>query len=147
MRRLLCLLALASVLLAPPALATELRPIVLDPSYQHDRFVTEPQDHVRQFRAYTVSFDGDDDNDGDGEGDVWGIPEWVAYEIKRHPGPVPSAFEDRPRPWMDDDELVEVGACPTTTATGTAATPAATCACGRSPVGSAATPTGTATRS
>jgi endonuclease G, mitochondrial len=112
MRR-ICISAVVAWLWAGHALATELRPIVLDPSYQHDRFVTAPQDHVRQFRAYTVSFDGADDNDGDGADDIWGLPEWVAYEIKRHEGPVPSAFEERPRPWMDDDDLVDAGVCPT----------------------------------
>ena len=39
------------------ALGAELKPIVLDPSYEHDKFVTQPQDIVLKFRAYTVSFD------------------------------------------------------------------------------------------
>lgn len=63
-----------------------LKPIVLDPAYQHDKFVTQPQDIVKQFRAYTVSFDFLDDNDSDSEGDALRVPEWVAYEIKRYSG-------------------------------------------------------------
>lgn len=43
------------------------KPVVLDPSYQHDRFNTEPDDQIREFRAYTVSFDGADDNNQYGE--------------------------------------------------------------------------------
>ncbi len=62
---------------------TDLKPIVLDPSYNHDRFDTQPKDIVRQFRAYTTSFDSSDDNDGDGIGDNWGIPEWLAYEMRK----------------------------------------------------------------
>ena len=67
------------------SLVTNLKPIVLDPTYRHDRFDTQPKDIVRQFRAYTTSFDSDDDNNGDGIGDNWGIPEWVAYELRATP--------------------------------------------------------------
>ena len=62
----------------PLALATDFKPIELHPDYRHDRFNTEPDDHIKHFRAYTTSFDTKDDNDGDGDDDAWGIPEWVA---------------------------------------------------------------------
>ena len=45
--------------------AAELKPIVLDPSYNHDKYQTLPKDIIREFRAYTVSFDSDDDDNGD----------------------------------------------------------------------------------
>ncbi|HEV7280401.1 MAG TPA: DNA/RNA non-specific endonuclease [Pirellulaceae bacterium] len=113
MRQLRFLFALVGLPFVIPLQATELRPIILDPSYEHDKFETQPQDQMRAFRAYTSSFDGADDDDGDGEGDAWGIPEWVSYEIREAPGGVPSAFEDRPSPWMHDQELVDAGLCPT----------------------------------
>lgn len=83
---------------------TDLKPIVLDASYNHDRFDTQPKDIVRQFRAYTTSFDSDDDNDGDGIGDNWGIPEWVAYELRKAPAGLGSAPK-RPSSWITDAAL------------------------------------------
>ena len=56
--------------------ATNYRTIVLDPTYDHDRWGTSPQDIVEEFRAYTVSFDSKDDDV------AMGVPEWVAHEIK-----------------------------------------------------------------
>jgi hypothetical protein len=35
----------------------EPRPDPLDPTYEHDRWRTEPRDEVRDFRAFTTSFD------------------------------------------------------------------------------------------
>lgn len=82
-----------------------------DSGYQHDRFITKPTDIVRQFEAYIVSFDSQDDNDGDGKGDRWRIPEFVAYQINRYPGPcIPTG----PRPqWFSEPELVADGTAPT----------------------------------
>lgn len=93
------------------ALASGMRPIVLDPSYNHDRFNTQPKDVIRMFRAFTVSFDGPDDDDRDGQPDMWGIPEWVAYEIRAFDSPLgnPPA---RPGTWMTDPELFEEGIAP-----------------------------------
>lgn len=59
------------------------REIVYEAGYEHDKWGTSPQDHIFTFRAYTTSFDGEDDNDGDGIGDKWGVPEWVAFEVRR----------------------------------------------------------------
>ena len=90
---------------------TDLKPIVLDPSYNHDRFDTQPKDIIREFRAYTTSFDSDDDNNGDGMGDNWGIPEWVAYELRAAP-PNLGAAPDRPRTWITDAALHTQGVAP-----------------------------------
>ncbi|MBN2656303.1 MAG: DNA/RNA non-specific endonuclease [Spirochaetales bacterium] len=87
----------------------DLKPVVLDRSYEHDRWITEPKDLLFEFAAYTVSFDGPDDNNGDERSDLWGIPEWVSYEIRAmvtdHP------LEDRPS-WKSDRELYEEGIAP-----------------------------------
>ena len=102
----------AVCLLAPSAMAESLKPIVLDPTYKHDRFGTMPRDTVREFRAYTTSFDGADDNDGNGTADKWGIPEWVAYEIKAlPPGTVLGTGPPRPG-WMTEAALFETGIAP-----------------------------------
>lgn len=109
--------ALAAVSLGLTALplvsvfAAELRPIVLDPSYEHDKWVTEPADVRREFRAYTVSFDSADDDDGDEVADVWAILHWVAYELKRFDGEL-GPGPDRPSPWITDDALHELGIAP-----------------------------------
>lgn len=83
------------------------KPIVLDPAYSHDRWETQPRDVVREFRAFTVSFDGADDDDADGTPSLWRVPEWVAYEIKRFEGEcIPTG--SRPA-WFSDDQLVAAG--------------------------------------
>lgn len=89
----------------------ELKEIVLEPNYNHDKYQTEPKDIVRVFRAYITSFDSDDDNNGDGTGEAWGIPEWVSYEIKRldyNPGKSPK----RPSRWIHDKNLFSQRICP-----------------------------------
>ncbi len=93
------------------ARAADYRPIVIDPSYDHDRYNTQPKDVLRVFRAFMVSFDGRDDDDGDGGCDILGIPEWVAFEIKRHPDP-PRSGPDRPSRWITDEPLFERGIAP-----------------------------------
>ncbi len=79
------------------------------PGYEHDRWVTQPTDIVREFEAFTVSFDSDDDDTGDGDADIYRIPEWVAYEIKEFSGSVPSY--KRPD-WFTDDDLFDDGIAP-----------------------------------
>lgn len=85
------------LLLVSETRAFSYRPIELDPNYSHDKWVTKPRDIVRQFRAFTVSFDSKDNDI------ALGIPEWVAYEIKPHPEPL-GAGPDRPSTWMTDSE-------------------------------------------
>lgn len=92
----------------PPGVGYQ--PITMDPSYEHTKWGIEPPDLVYQFGAFTTSFDSDDDNNGDDVGDKWGIPEWVAYEIKEDTG---LEIEDYERPtWMTDDTLHDQGTAP-----------------------------------
>lgn len=85
-------------------------PRIVDNGYSHDKFVTMPVDVRRQFAAFEVSFDSADDDDGDSKDDARGIPEWVAYDLKRFEGPcVPTT--ERPR-WFSDEELVAEGVAP-----------------------------------
>lgn len=86
------------------------KPIVLDPSYDHTKWGIEPVDIEYQFAAFTLSFDSDDDNDGDGDADIWGIPEWVAYEIKKEEDDGPGKY-NRPS-WRTDDALHKAGIAP-----------------------------------
>lgn len=81
------------------------RPIVLDDAYEHNKWGIEPTDLLYQFAAYTTSFDSEDDNNGDGKPDIWGIPEWVAFEIKKKEGIMPKY--NRPSPWLTDETLFE----------------------------------------
>ncbi len=77
--------------------------IVIDPSYEHNKWGVEPSDMVYQFAAYISSYDSDDDNDGDGQGDIWGIPEWVAYEVKERNPQSTNPDYSRPRKWLTDE--------------------------------------------
>lgn len=90
---------------------TDFRPVVLDPSYQHDRFQTLPKDRFLQFRAYSTSFDSSDDDNGDGVSDLLGVPEWVSYELCESPDPMPDA-SGGVSPWITDEELTEAGLVP-----------------------------------
>ena len=72
----LCVFVLVLVF-ALEVVATNYRPIVLDPNYSHDRWGTSPQDIVSEFRAYTVSFDSKDDDV------AMGVPEWVSSHVVR----------------------------------------------------------------
>lgn len=76
--------------------------------YEHDKWGTSPSDHIRQFDAFISSFDSDDDNDGDTDADIWGIPEWVAFEIK---GNQPLHKTERPS-WVTDKDLHNQGIAP-----------------------------------
>ena len=77
MARPLLLALLIALSLATPARAQE------SPhrDYEHDRFVTQPTEAVREFQAFKVSFDTDED------GVALGVPDWVAYELRRDPSP------------------------------------------------------------
>lgn len=96
-------------LLSPPSASADYKPIVLDFTYEHDKWVTQPRDHMFRFAVYTVSFDGADDNSGDGTRDIWGIPEWVAFEIKGFTEDHPLA--ERPT-WLTDKQLFDQGIAP-----------------------------------
>lgn len=105
------LIALLFVLSITSVSGTDFKKEVIDPSYQHDKYGTQPKDITRVFRAYMTSFDSDDDDDGDGKPDRRGIPEWVAYEMrgitkKLRAGP------KRPAPWITDSNLFDLGIAP-----------------------------------
>ncbi|RLD60969.1 MAG: hypothetical protein DRI95_14755, partial [Bacteroidetes bacterium] len=68
---------------AQQAPSTRYKDINIDSTYEHTKWGIGPNDLIYNFAAYTTSFDSDDDNNNDGVGDLWGIPEWVAYEIKK----------------------------------------------------------------
>ena len=103
------LIILISLFTIPINLFAGPAPILLDYSYEHDRWITLPRDIQLDFAAYTVSFDSEDDNNGDGILDIWGIPEWVSFEIKElitdHP------LSSRPK-WMTDTNLFAMGIAP-----------------------------------
>ncbi|MDD5600095.1 MAG: DNA/RNA non-specific endonuclease [Victivallaceae bacterium] len=77
--------------------------------YEHDKWGTFPRDIFFEFEAYVVSFDGPDDNDGDGKPDFWGIPEFVAYEIRRKTKK--HSLARRPG-WRTDETLFKSGIAP-----------------------------------
>jgi endonuclease G len=107
----LLLVFLCAFFCAAPAWAQpQPRTDPLEPTYEHDRWNTQPKDIVRQFRAFTTNFDGPDDDDGDGESDLWGMPEFVSYELRA--GPDLPEFENRPSPWLTDPILFSQGVAP-----------------------------------
>jgi len=87
------------------------KPNKLRADYSHDFWQTTLVDTLRQFEAYTVSFDGADDNDGDGKSDAYGTPEWVSYEVKKKPEKMGKA-PDRPSKWMTDKILYKADLAP-----------------------------------
>lgn len=92
----ICLLAFLLVL-AFAVKASDFKPIVLDLTYDHDKWITKPRDIIKDFRAYTTSFDSKDDDV------ALGIPEWVAYEVKPQLTPL-GAGPTRPSSWITDSE-------------------------------------------
>ena len=78
------------------------KPIILTESYEHDKWTTEPQELIREFRAYTVSFDDNED------GLLTRNPDWVAYEMRATPASMPSGkAPSRPSTWIEDDKYKE----------------------------------------
>ena len=72
---------------------------------EHDRFVTQPTEAVREFRAFKVSFDTDAD------GIALGVPDWVAYELRRNASGERTSHP-RPSRWFTDDDLHRQGIAP-----------------------------------
>lgn len=83
--------------------------VVLAGEYDHNRFKVGPTDIPREFEAFVLSFDGLDDDNKDGKGEAWGIPEWVAFEIKK----TGKDESFKPRSWSTDKALAEAGIAPT----------------------------------
>lgn len=73
--------------------------------YRHDRFVTQPTEALREYQAFKVSFDTDAD------GVSLGVPDWVAYELRRDPSPGGKSHR-RPSRWSTDPELHQRGIAP-----------------------------------
>jgi endonuclease G len=99
MKKLMCVILCSLVQvcsLSQEAPGTKYKPIVLDRSYEHTKWGISPSDLIYEFAAYTTSFDSDDG------GVLWGVPEWVAYEIKKKDKRVEKY--SRPK-WMTDDKL------------------------------------------
>ena len=83
--------------------------VALSAGHEHDKWGTQPQDLFFEFDAFVVSFDGPDDDDGDGKLDLWGIPEFVAYEIRKtdHKHKLPK----RPK-WTTNEKLFKARIAP-----------------------------------
>lgn len=106
---LLLILAFAAPAGAASQAASEYKPIILEPDYDHDRFVTQPKAIVRIFRGYLTSLDPPFGPDGDPL--VLGIPRFVAYEMRKYPGAL-GKCPDRPSPWITDKNLAGMGIAP-----------------------------------
>lgn len=78
-------------------------------SYDHDKWNTLPKDIFLEYEAYVSSFDSEDDNDRDGDPDIWSIPEWVAYEIKKSDG---TKYDTNNKTWLQNRDLVQRGIAP-----------------------------------
>ncbi len=65
----------AALMIGTPIHAASYNPIVLDPSYLHDRWKTSNKGIIKDFSAYRSSFDDLDDDDNFGGADAWGVPE------------------------------------------------------------------------
>jgi len=85
-----------------PNLEPKFKNIVLNANFDHDKWQTNPVDIKYDFAAYTTSFDSNDPTIDGGEEIAWGIPEWVAFEIKT--GTSISGCK-RPSPWLTDITL------------------------------------------
>ncbi len=106
-----CVGVVLCVFVSVSAWGVDYKEVVLDSSYAHDKWGTEPRDEFREFRAYATSFDSADDDDGDGVDDVLGIPEWVAHEIKGMEN-APTSGPARPSTWITDSVFRALGIAP-----------------------------------
>ena len=99
-----CIIIITLFFVLAPWAIGQPKPVELEPGYEHDKYVTEPQDIISEFRAYTSSFDSDDEHVALAQ------PEWVAYELRKAPrnlGKPP----DRPS-WFTDPVLFAQGIAP-----------------------------------
>lgn len=96
------------LLISFPAYATDFKSNVLDPLYDHDRWGTSRNCIVKDFTAYESCFE---DPHIDGSSTPWGIPKWVAYEIKATNASCIKTY-DRPSKWITEPELFAKGIMP-----------------------------------
>ena len=80
-------------------------------TYDHDHWGTSSNCIIEDFKAYRSCFDNLDDNDDDGIPDAWGVPKWVAYEMKYFDGSCINTEKDRPA-WKSDKKLSMQGIMP-----------------------------------
>jgi len=106
----LCCLLQISYVVNAQIVSPPYKNIMIDSTYEHTKWGISPSDSLYHFAAYTTSFDSDDDDNNDGTPDKWGIPEWVAYEVKKHEGPDPTS--SRPSSWLTDKDLNMIGVAP-----------------------------------
>src|SRR3989338_541597 len=102
---------LLCIFLILPVYAADYKSEQLDNSYDHDKCGTSSKCIVKDFRAYRSCFDNTDDNNGDGSPDLWGVPKWVAYEMRRINKSCVSTYE-RPGVWITDKDLFVQGIMP-----------------------------------
>ena len=93
------------------SLDKKFKPNPIDTSYHHNKFGVTPTDILIEMTAFTSSFDSEDDNNGDGVEDKWGIPEWVAYEVKKESNSNSTDYK-RPSSWLTLDSLNKIGVMP-----------------------------------
>lgn len=110
LRPLQIILLLPFIATAQASLSAGYKAIEIDSSYEHLAWGIEPHDKLYHFAAFVCSFDTEDDNNGDGSLDRWGIPEWVAYEVKKK-GSLEVEHYSRPK-WMTVDSLHELNLIP-----------------------------------
>lgn len=112
MRKMATALACVAIACGTPATASadKPKPVVIPAGYDHAKYAPKP-DILRQFAAFTVSFDSKDDDDGDGKEDLRRVPEWVAQHVKRFTGPCIDT-DRRPSTWLTDAELFRSGVAP-----------------------------------
>lgn len=108
MKKLILVLIFVS---ASSAWAQSFKPNPLDPSYNHDFWGTSKTGIINHFQAYTSNFDDEDDDNKDGSPDMWGVPEWVAYQMKSFESSCISTAK-RPNKWITDKNLYDNGIMP-----------------------------------
>jgi len=81
------------------------KPNILHPDYNHDKYAPKCEGVYQAFRAFCSCFDDEDDDNGDGISDIWGVPEFVSYQLKRTSD---SCLKTIKRPsWFHDKDLVK----------------------------------------
>lgn len=106
-----CVVAMAIVVFTSCANATSFKPETIDSSYEHDRWKTSCTGITREFAAFKSCFDDADDDNQDGSPDIWGVPEWVSYEMKKLDRRCIKTSQ-RPSKWFGDPSLVSQGIMP-----------------------------------
>lgn len=86
--------------------AESFKPEKIDPAYEHNRWKTPCKGITRDFAAFKSCFDDEDDDNKDGVSDIWGVPEWVSYEMRKINKKCLKTSA-RPGKWFGDEELIK----------------------------------------